>query len=148
MYRFFKYIENRDVSKQVLKERGLKKIRLGIEGFPTHKEKIRRRPGDRRPEVIYNYVQRPFIRMSWEKEEAKSRHVDFQCVRSKSITNLSVDGIESIEANPNPITDEGIGAFGGSDGNGVSGLPASPATPGPLQQLSSHYDSVSDVNPE
>jgi hypothetical protein len=24
--------------------------------------------------------------MSWEKE--KSRHVDFQCVRSKSITNL------------------------------------------------------------
>ena len=31
-----------------------------------------------RAEVIYNYVQRPFIRMSWEKEEAKSRHVDFQ----------------------------------------------------------------------
>lgn len=26
--------------------------------------------------------------MSWEKEEAKSRHVDFQCVKSKSITNL------------------------------------------------------------
>lgn len=92
MYRFFKYIENRDVSKQVLKDRGLKKIRLGIEGFPTHKEKIRRRTGDRRPEVIYNYIQRPFIRMSWEKEEAKSRHVDFQCVRSKSITNLSLDG--------------------------------------------------------
>ena len=39
--------------------------------------------------VIYNYVQRPFIRMSWEKEEAKSRHVDFQCVKSKSITNLA-----------------------------------------------------------
>lgn len=36
--------------------------------------------------VIYNYIQRPFILMSWEKE--KSRHVDFQCVRSKSITNL------------------------------------------------------------
>ena len=33
--------------------------------------------------------------MSWEKEEAKSRHVDFQCVRSKSITNLSLDGVES-----------------------------------------------------
>lgn len=84
-------------------------------GFPTHKEKIRRRTGDRRPEVccleydfpiifniivilyqvIYNYIQRPFIRMSWEKEEAKSRHVDFQCVRSKSITNLSLDGVES-----------------------------------------------------
>ncbi|KAG3285689.1 hypothetical protein H1C71_009332 [Ictidomys tridecemlineatus] len=31
LYRFFKYIENRDVAKSVLKERGLKKIRLGIE---------------------------------------------------------------------------------------------------------------------
>ncbi|CAH2016782.1 unnamed protein product [Acanthoscelides obtectus] len=48
MYRFFKYIENRDVAKQ-----------------------------------------RPFIHMSWEKEEAKSRHVDFQCVKSKSVTNLA-----------------------------------------------------------
>lgn len=45
MYRFFKYIENRDVAKQVLKERGLKKIRLGIEGYPTYKEKIKKRPG-------------------------------------------------------------------------------------------------------
>lgn len=88
MYRFFKYIENRDVAKQVLKERGLKKIRLGIEGYPTHKEKVKRRPGGR-AEVIYNYVQRPFLRMSWEKEEAKSRHVDFQCVKSKSVTNLA-----------------------------------------------------------
>lgn len=33
LYRFFKYIENRDVAKSVLKERGLKKIRLGIEGW-------------------------------------------------------------------------------------------------------------------
>ncbi|KFM57200.1 BTB/POZ domain-containing protein 10, partial [Stegodyphus mimosarum] len=94
MYRFFKYIENRDVAKKVLKERGLKKIRLGIEGYPTYKEKVKCRPGGR-AEVIYNYVQRPFIRMSWEKEEAKSRHVDFQCVRSKSITNLAADGIEA-----------------------------------------------------
>lgn len=35
LYRFFKYIENRDVAKSVLKERGLKKIRLGIEGTVT-----------------------------------------------------------------------------------------------------------------
>jgi hypothetical protein len=42
--------------------------------------------------VIYNYAQRPFIHMSWEKQEAKSRHVDFQCVRSKSITSLP-DGV-------------------------------------------------------
>lgn len=81
MYRFFKYIENRDVAKQVLKERGLKKIRLGIEGYPTYKEKVRKRPGGR-AEVIYNYVQRPFIHMSWEKEEAKSRHVDFQVINT------------------------------------------------------------------
>ncbi|EHB11484.1 BTB/POZ domain-containing protein 10 [Heterocephalus glaber] len=60
-YRSFKYIENRDVAKSVLKERGLKKIKLGIEGYPTYKEK----------------------------EEGKSRHVDFQCVKSKSITNLA-----------------------------------------------------------
>ena len=33
MYRFFRYHENRDVAKQMLKERGLKKIRLGIEGW-------------------------------------------------------------------------------------------------------------------
>jgi BTB/POZ domain-containing protein 10 len=76
------------VSKQVLKDRGLKKLRLGIEGYPTHKEKVRLRSGSK-PEVVYNYVQRPFIHMSWEKEEAKSRHVDFQCVKSKSITNLA-----------------------------------------------------------
>lgn len=47
MHRFFKYIENRDVAKQVMKDRGLKKIRCGIEGYPTHKEKIRKRPGGR-----------------------------------------------------------------------------------------------------
>ena len=63
-------------------------------------EKIRRRPGGR-PEVIYNYVQRPFLHMSWEKEEAKSRHVDFQCVKSKSITNLlEAAGADPVDGNP------------------------------------------------
>ena len=38
MYRFFRYHENRDVSKQMLKERGLKKIRLGIEGLSPDTE--------------------------------------------------------------------------------------------------------------
>lgn len=99
MYRFFKYIENRDVAKQVMKERGLKKIRLGIEGYPTYKEKVKKRAGGR-AEVIYNYVQRPFIHMSWEKEEAKSRHVDFQCLKSKSVTNLA-------EATADPVLDAG-----------------------------------------
>lgn len=108
LYRFFKYIENRDVAKQVLKERGLKKIRLGIEGYPTHKEKIKKRPGGR-ADVIYNYVQRPFIRMSWEKEEAKSRHVDFQCVKSKSVTNLA-------EATADPSLGQQIEAHPLADG--------------------------------
>ncbi|XP_059509214.1 BTB/POZ domain-containing protein KCTD20-like [Stegostoma tigrinum] len=87
LYRFFKYIENREIAKQVLKDRGLKNIRIGIEGYPTCKEKLKLRAGGRY-EVIYNYVQRPFIHMSWEKEEGKSRHVDFQCVR-RSTTNLA-----------------------------------------------------------
>ncbi|KAM7363040.1 BTB/POZ domain-containing protein mrityu [Cochliomyia hominivorax] len=105
MHRFFKYIENRDVAKQVMKDRGLKKIRCGIEGYPTHKEKIRIRPGGR-AEVVYSYVQRPFIHMSWEKEEAKSRHVDFQCVKSKSVTNLAeatADPPLELDASGNPI---------------------------------------------
>ncbi|XP_069797477.1 BTB/POZ domain-containing protein KCTD20-like isoform X2 [Narcine bancroftii] len=95
LYKFFKYIENREVAKMVLKERGLKNIRIGIEGYPTCKEKLKLRPGGRY-EVIYNYVQRPFIHMSWEKEEGKSRHVDFQCVRSKSITNLASAAADSL----------------------------------------------------
>lgn len=105
MYRFFKYIENRDVAKQVLKDRGLKKIRLGIEGYPTYKEKIKKRASGR-VEVIYNYLQRPFIHMSWEKEEAKSRHVDFQCVKSKSVTNLAeatADPALEIDSAGNPL---------------------------------------------
>lgn len=39
--------------------------------------------------VIYNYAQRPFLRLSWEKEENKSRHVDFQCVTSRSLGDLT-----------------------------------------------------------
>ena len=57
--------------------------------------------------VIYNYVQRPFIHMSWEKEEAKSRHVDFQCVKSKSVTNLAEaaadPNIDNFDGRGNPI---------------------------------------------
>ncbi|KAL4645868.1 BTB/POZ domain-containing protein KCTD20 isoform X1 [Arapaima gigas] len=107
LYRFFKYIENRDVAKALLKERGLKNIRIGIEGYPTCKEKVKRRPGGR-SEVIYNYVQRPFIQLSWEKEEGKSRHVDFQCVRSKSVPNLAGagEGVVRGGSAPAPQVDE------------------------------------------
>ncbi|XP_015585941.1 BTB/POZ domain-containing protein 10 isoform X2 [Cephus cinctus] len=127
MYRFFKYIENRDVAKQVMKERGLKKIRLGIEGYPTYKEKVKKRAGGR-AEVIYNYVQRPFIHMSWEKEEAKSRHVDFQCVKSKSVTNLA-------EATADPALDAG-----GNPINAIALLQASEPVPQPEVSLGSDPD--------
>ncbi|CBY09164.1 unnamed protein product [Oikopleura dioica] len=84
--RFAKYIENREVAKQVLVDRGFKKIRLGIEGYPTTKERVKQRRG--KSHVSYNFVQRSFITLSWEKEEHRSRHVDFQCVKSKSSSNL------------------------------------------------------------
>ncbi|OAF72099.1 hypothetical protein A3Q56_00143 [Intoshia linei] len=90
MQKFLKYLENREVAKSVLIDRGLKKVRLGIEGYPTHKEKIKHRR-DSKPEIIYNYIQRPFIHLSWEKEEARSRHVDFQCIKSKSTSNIQHD---------------------------------------------------------
>lgn len=119
MVRFFKYVENRDVAKHVLKERGLKKIRLGIEGYPTSIEKEKKRPGGRR-EVIYNYAQRPFIHMSWEKEEAKSRHVDFQCVKSKSLTNL----LEAIVPTESAPTDGQVATV-----DPVDGAPLPPPQP-------------------
>jgi BTB/POZ domain-containing protein 10 len=126
LYRFFKYIENRDVAKQVLKDRGLKKIRLGIEGYPTYKEKIKKRAGGRE-EVIYNYVQRPFIHMSWEKEENKSRHVDFQCVKSKSVTNLAEATADpaidnSNMTNPLPQDYDQRGVANDNDEGAVGGL--------------------------
>lgn len=44
--------------------------------------------------VIYSYVQRPFVRMSWEKDEGKSRHVDFQCVKTKTGTPGLVEAVD------------------------------------------------------
>ncbi|CAK9304696.1 unnamed protein product [Gordionus sp. m RMFG-2023] len=79
LHRFLQYVENREMAKRVMKDRGLKNIKIGIEGFPTCMEKIKKRKGGKE-EVIYHYIQRPFLRLSWQKEEARSRHVDFQCV--------------------------------------------------------------------
>merc|ERR1712088_467803 len=122
MYRFFKYVENREQAKSVLRERGLKKVKLGIEGYPTHKERVKKRPGGK-AEVIYNYVQRPFIHMSWEKEEAKSRHVDFQCVKSKSVTNLAEaaadPSIDNFDARGNAIAGVAGGAEPGAQADEV-----------------------------
>lgn len=70
--------------------------------------------------MIYNYVQRPFIHMSWEKEEAKSRHVDFQCVKSKSVTNLA-------EATADPVLE--------LDSHGNQTITAAVADPLPILPL-------------
>jgi len=48
--------------------------------------------------------------MSWEKEEAKSRHVDFQCVKSKSITNLAEMMVEARLADLAPAGGAAAGA--------------------------------------
>ena len=53
--RFFRYVENREVAKVVLRERGLKKVKLGIEGHPTHKEKVKKRPGGRAEVRLYDF---------------------------------------------------------------------------------------------
>ena len=54
--------------------------------------------------VIYNYIQRPFLHASWESEDARGRHVDFQCVRSKSSNNLlssiNVDDVLNVDRLP------------------------------------------------
>ena len=47
--------------------------------------------------VIYNYVQRPFVCMSWEKEESKSRHVDFQCVKTKTGTPNATGWVGAVD---------------------------------------------------
>jgi len=59
--------------------------------------------------------------MSWEKEEAKSRHVDFQCVKSKSVTNLAEaaadPSIDNFDARGNPI-----GLPGGAQATGAAAV--------------------------
>lgn len=100
-----------------------------LSGYPTYKEKVKCRPGGR-AEVIYNYVQRPFLRMSWEKEEAKSRHVDFQCVKSKSITNLAAaaaDGALEAVAPANIPTGAIEGAVGGPIDDEAALVPPHPS---------------------
>ena len=103
--RFLKYIENREVAKAVLQEKGLKKIRLGIEGFPTHKDKVKVTQVKPRGgiQVTYFYVQRPFIVMSWEKEEHRSRHVDFANVSTSCQSHRSVNSDETVNLPPHNL---------------------------------------------
>lgn len=86
LVRYMKYHENRQIANMVLKRRGMKSIKIGVEGFPTFAEKIRRAADGTKCEVVYNYEQRPFIKLSWEQEDSKSRHVNFQTVRGRRQT--------------------------------------------------------------
>ena len=71
-------------------------------------------------------MQRPFIHMSWEKEEAKSRHVDFQCVKSKSVTNLAEaaadPNIDNFDARGNPIIAAAGASVVAQAGASISGV--------------------------
>eukprot|EP00050_Salpingoeca_kvevrii_P006970 m.292964 g.292964 ORF g.292964 m.292964 type:complete len:408 (-) comp12705_c0_seq1:96-1319(-) len=91
IHRFMKSHENRTIAKQILKEKGLKKIKLGIEGFPIFCQKIRHEPNGNKVEAVYQYEQRPFIKLSWEKDEIKSRHVDFQTIRARSLSSTAAN---------------------------------------------------------
>ena len=65
--------------------------------------------------------------MSWEKEEAKSRHVDFQCVKSKSVTNLAEaaadPNIDNFDARGNPILPAGPQGAAGAAAAILGGVP-------------------------
>jgi BTB/POZ domain-containing protein 10 len=87
LVRFLKYHENRRIAVTVMKSRGMKSVKIGVEGFPTFVQNIRRSEDGTKCEVIYNYEQRPFIKLSWEQEDSKSRHVNFQTVRSRPVNN-------------------------------------------------------------
>ena len=74
--------------------------------------------------------------MSWEKEEAKSRHVDFQCVKSKSITNLLEAAAADGAPGPGVVAVEG--AVGIAPANNApqpsqsEPYPAAPVAPEPV----------------
>lgn len=89
--------------------------------------------------MIYNYVQRPFIHMSWEKEEAKSRHVDFQCVKSKSVTNLAeatADPVLELDARGNPVPAPAVQGAEHEEGAVGGILPPQPSANEPYPELS------------
>lgn len=71
--RFLLYAENRVLVRTALGSHGFKKVRAGVERVAV----MQRGAAD----DSSNYEQRPSISFSWEKEESKNRHVDFQFVR-------------------------------------------------------------------
>ena len=71
--------------------------------------------------MVYNYIQRPFIHFSWEKEEARSRHVDFQCPPVNLTTNLADAASDTdIDQPPASLLLGDVGTTGG-DGGSIGG---------------------------
>ena len=65
--------------------------------------------------------------MSWEKEEARSRHVDFQCVKSKSITNLlEAAGLDDLPLVIPAVLPAGAAAAAGGEGFPPPACPSEP----------------------
>eukprot|EP00056_Hartaetosiga_gracilis_P008181 m.116893 g.116893 ORF g.116893 m.116893 type:complete len:439 (+) comp12864_c2_seq1:711-2027(+) len=86
--RFLMSYENRIIARALLKEKGLKKILIGIEGYPVFVQRKLKDQNGNTLEVEYFYDQRPFIKASWEKQESKSRHVDFELLRTNTSTSV------------------------------------------------------------
>lgn len=83
--RFLRFHENRAIAKRILNAKGLTRITIGVEGLSTFVTRINTNERGEKVEAVYNYEQRPFIRLSWEREEAKSCHVDFSLVLSRPV---------------------------------------------------------------
>lgn len=95
--RFLNFSENREIAKEALLDRGLKKVKTGIEGFPIDMVDNPNASSSN----AYRYEQRPYLIVSWEKvrcfplffhsvlfsppplpqEEKSNRHVFFQHVK-------------------------------------------------------------------
>ena len=71
------------MAKQVLRERALKKVKLGIEGHPTHKEKVKKRPGGKAEVSPTPYA----VVILYFKHLYKSRFAVYECSIQR-LTNL------------------------------------------------------------
>jgi hypothetical protein len=83
---FLNFIENRHLAKEVCEGRGFKKVKLGMEGYPVC-DRQERDTGS----LVFRYEQRPYIRLSWEKEVVRNKHVHFQVNKRPSSDFSSSD---------------------------------------------------------
>ncbi|MES1904269.1 MAG: Dolichyl-diphosphooligosaccharide--protein glycosyltransferase subunit stt3b [Paramarteilia canceri] len=72
---FFRYHENRSISKDYLSQNGFSYNKVDISYFPLKKEMTQQKNNDD-AEATYSYKQRPFIFVTWENKTV-NRHVKF-----------------------------------------------------------------------